>query len=303
MSPGQHPIARIITHTDFDGVCSAVILRAVLGPLPVLFAEPWTIEDGALRALPTDAVVDLPLPRSGCALWFDHHPTGGDPAGNPAYHLDATQPSCAGYLYRTYAPTHDLARFAPLIREVDKIDSARFTPDDIRHPSSANRISITIQRKPEDDPYRHLLVEALATHSVDEVAKLPHVRERWSRYEHAYAANLAATEAVLTTRGDVLLVDYTILPGEAPETTPFDLFLHHENAQYAIRAKRDDGADRVKISVSGNPFTRPNRVHLGTLVKRYGGGGHQGAGGCGIAASEKDRVLAEMLAALLDGQV
>ncbi len=294
---------RIITHTDFDGVCSAVILRAVLGPLPIIFAEPWTIEDGTCRVLSSDAVIDLPLPRSGCALWFDHHPTGGDPAGDPAYHLDATQPSCAGYLYRTYASTHNLQRFAPLIRDVDKIDSARFTPEDIRHPGPANRISITIQRDPAEDPYRRILVEALAACSVEEVAELPQVRERWSRYERAYAANLAATEAVLTTRGDVLLVDYTGLPGEPPETTPFDLFLHHETAQYAIRAKRDGDADRVKISVSGNPFTRPTRVHLGTLVKRYGGGGHQGAGGCGIAASEKDRVLAEMLAALLDGQV
>ena len=37
----------------------------------------------------------------------------------------------------------------------------------------------------------------------------------------------------------------------------------------------------VHITVASNPWNRPvNPVHLGELMKKYGGGGHLGVGGC-----------------------
>jgi len=57
--------------------------------------------------------------------------------------------------------------------------------------------------------------------------------------------------------------------------------------------------NHYKISCGNNIFCKDkNPVHLGELMKKYGGGGHRYAAGCTIPKEVKDQALKEILAAL-----
>jgi hypothetical protein len=61
---------------------------------------------------------------------------------------------------------------------------------------------------------------------------------------------------------------------------------------------RDVEKTQVLVSIGHNIFNRGCRVNAGHLLARYGGGGHEGAGGCTLDADGAQKKIDEMLTVL-----
>ncbi|MBR9703613.1 hypothetical protein GOV10_06230, partial [Candidatus Woesearchaeota archaeon] len=103
---------RIISHTDFDGLISAYLLREIFGVEEIIFTEPWFIQQGELEVRPGDIIVDLPYDER-CKLWIDHHKSNLATAETLRKEqpkkvvFDEKKKSCPSLIYEHFHKEHD----------------------------------------------------------------------------------------------------------------------------------------------------------------------------------------------------
>jgi nanoRNase/pAp phosphatase (c-di-AMP/oligoRNAs hydrolase) len=56
------------------------------------------------------------------------------------------------------------------------------------------------------------------------------------------------------------------------------------------------------VSVGRSIFNRTCRVNVGTLLSKYGGGGHAGAGGCTLPAATAQESIDQIIETLMVNQ-
>jgi len=291
---------RIVTRPDFDGIVCAVLLREALDiDTPVYWVEPGEVQQKTAQIQPGDILANLPYdPR--CSLWFDHHVSN-----RPDHDFEgafAVAPSAAGVIHRHYkASGHLDDRFDDLVFHTDIIDSADLTMDQVLHPEKYPHIlvSMTIQNWDGNEaPYWHRLVDLLRTRSMDAVMADPEVNTRCeevTRQNRDYEGYLKTYTRV---DGPVSVTDFRNLDPvpSGNRFLPYCLF-PDTLASMKIRYK-DAQKTHVLVSIGHNIFHRGCRVNAGHLLTRYGGGGHNGAGGCTLVADGAQEKIDDMLAVL-----
>ena len=294
-------IFRIVAHTDFDGLISALFLRVLYGVEEVVFAEPWELQENTFTVHKTDAVVDLPYPAGGCVLWVDHHDSNALQEQKPHCYFDATKKSCPSLIFEVL-PHERLEQFRSLLQDADKIDGAEYTREDIQSPTPAMQISMSINtnKKREDDLYRLFLLEQLEQHPLATVASMSIVQQRFKAKWDEHNRFLECIDEYARLHGIVLVVDLS-MSAEYPKPSSFShfgLYLRYPQAAITLLITKHDTPGRLRLAVGENIFYRINNVHIGTLMKSYGGGGHKGAGGCSIPEVNKEELLEKILVAL-----
>ena len=63
---------RLLTRSDFDGICCAVLLKELGLMEEMVYAHPKDLQDGKIKVDSTDILANVPY-VPGCGLWFDHH--------------------------------------------------------------------------------------------------------------------------------------------------------------------------------------------------------------------------------------
>ncbi len=286
------PPERIVVHTDLDGVACAVLLKRIFNVDNIVFVEPSEIQRGLFMAEPTDIVADLPFPKEGCALWFDHH-AQPEPPKSPHYNLDTTQLSCGGYIYRKYKNEHDLSFFKPLIERVDIIDSGKYSPEDIMEPDAAEQISISLIHQDADDKFRLELIDMLSHLPVGEVAKHPtvqrHVQEDKQLQEQFFK------EAELKIDGDLVIADFRGKK-RVRGANAFRVYLEYPECQFFVYIRDDeDNPNIVRIAAYENTWRPTCKPHIGKILAKYGGGGHKGAGGTTLKREGHEKIVRDIL--------
>ena len=122
---------RLVTRGDLDGLTASVLITEMEQVDEILLVHPQDITDNKIEITADDILANLPYdPRAG--MWFDHHAHTIMPDGayKGAY---AVEPSVARVIYDYYA-ADKLKRFAHLVTETDRFDSADLTRDDIDNP-------------------------------------------------------------------------------------------------------------------------------------------------------------------------
>jgi len=294
---------RIVTHTDFDGVVSVFLIQAVFPDIEeITFAEPWMLQKKQFPVRPGDVIVDLPY-GEGCALWFDHHATSSPDKEKGI--LDVTAKSCARVIYEHYLPGHpELERHRAIVEAADKIDSASFTQEDLEHPDVYGKLSLAIRGddKRKDDEFRRFLINMLAYETPERVIEQPIIRKRVETKLTEHENWKAHIPAYVQVRDKVILVDRTEAPKDLPRGQPFWLYLMYPGkAVYLSVDNLKYEPDRIKVSCGENIFEDLNRVDIGSLMLKHGGGGHKAAGGCSIPKEEKEKIIGELIAALNEG--
>ncbi|GAB6095462.1 exopolyphosphatase [Desulfatiferula olefinivorans] len=289
---------RIVTRPDFDGVVCAVLLReAEPSARDIYWVEPGRVQRKDAEIQPGDIMANLPYdPR--CSLWFDHHYTNRTPTTfDGAF---AIAPSAAGVVYGYYRDRLG-ERFAELVRQADKIDSADLTEDEVLHPERYPHvlISMTISgRNSADVFYWDRLVGLLREKTVDGVMADPEVarrcREAVSRNRIFHDRLLAHT----TVTSEVAVTDFRPLD-TAPEGNRFLVYSLFKEAVVSVKIRYDQ-ADRgqVVVSVGHSIFNRNCRVNAGLLLSRYNGGGHFGAAACSFPAHRAEIWIPEIIETL-----
>ena len=63
---------RLLTRSDFDGICCAVLLKELGLMDEMVYAHPKDLQDGKIPVTTNDILANVPY-VPGCGLWFDHH--------------------------------------------------------------------------------------------------------------------------------------------------------------------------------------------------------------------------------------
>jgi len=303
---------RLITRSDFDGLACAVLLEEIGVIDDRLFVHPKDVQDGKVAVTKNDVLANVPL-VPGCGLWFDHHASENERlAAEERYAFVGASrpaPSCARVIYDYYGGAAKFKRFddSGLMGAVDKSDSANFTVEEITHPTGWVLLSFIMDARTGLGRFKDYrisnydlmkdMVGYLRTLSVDGILELPDVKVRVERYfaqETGYQAMIRANSRL---DGNVLAIDLRNVAGVLSGNR-FAEYALFPQANVSIRAIWGRDKRNVAFTVGHSIINRTCKVNVGSLMLKYGGGGHVQVGTCQVDTPRADAAFTQLIAEL-----
>lgn len=288
-------------HNDFDGWASAATMLAFLrsrgdaaahlAPVDFHLQSQWFTEGffekhTLFRGKRHPAIVlDFPFhPRA--AIWFDHHPTAFRKDGwrkrftPDRFHvLDPRYLSCTHLIYASLKknfgwnpPRH----FKELARWLDVIDGAKYA-------SPGQTLALkepALQVDAFIDEVRHgaheagTMVERLSREPLSKIARLSTVQKKVAMIRREHAKALAFYRTHMQVLGNATFIDLVNAPVKKLRYASYYLY---PQVRYGVRFEMK--GPFYHVGIGSNPWMDlKGSAHIGKLLRRYGGGGHKGAG-------------------------
>ena len=299
---------RLLTRFDFDGICCATLLKEVGVVDIVKFTHPKDLQDGIIEVTENDVIANMPFVE-GIGLWFDHHSSEHERLDLKGKFkgMSEAAPSAARVVYDYYDGPNKLSRFDEMMKYVDIADSAQFTAEDIREPKGWVLLSFLCDPRTGLSFYKGFsinhydfmmeMVDILRTKTIDEILALPHVKERAEYYfeqEKVFKKFLLDNSKA---DGPVVITDTRNRP-EPPVGNRFLIYSLFPETNISLRLMDGKANQNVVFSMGHSITNRTSNVNVGSLMLKYGGGGHDKAGTCQILHSDVERVLSEIVDAI-----
>jgi hypothetical protein len=186
-------------------------------------------------------------------------------------------------------------RMKYMLDEADKIDAAKLTPEDVRHPAGYVLISMTIDGKyAEDEPYWRRLIDLLRDRSLDETLSDPEVKKRCQTILDEQEQFKKILLERTTLKGNVIFTD---LRGakNIPDGNRFLVYTLFPQGKISLKVADDSQRpNTTAISVGYNIFGTTSKVNVGALMEKHGGGGHRVVGSCRVPSSDADKHVQEI---------
>jgi nanoRNase/pAp phosphatase (c-di-AMP/oligoRNAs hydrolase) len=299
---------RLVTRSDFDGLVCAVLLKHVEQIDEMKFVHPKDLQDGKFEVRSDDVLTNVPY-VPGCGLWFDHHSTEVDRVvSNFEFRGDCrVAPSAARVVYDYYGGVKTFGDIDEMMTAVDKADSAQFSVDDILYPKGWDLLSFIMDARTglgRYSDYRisnyqlmYELVDACRNLRIGEILNLDDVQERVKRYfeqEPEFRSMLKERSRVF---GHVLVTD---MRGVYPIPCGNRFMVYALNPDQNVSIWIVDGkANQNCVFACGHSIiNRTSRVDIGSLMRRFGGGGHRVAGTCQVPYENSDATLHAIIDAM-----
>jgi len=300
---------RLVTRSDFDGLICAVLLKQVETIDSIQFVHPKDLQDGKFDVTEDDILTNVPY-VPGCGLWFDHHATevervvgkinfqGGD---------CRVAPSAARVVYDYYGGASRFPGIEEMMREVDKADSAQFSADDILHPEGWPLLSFLMDARTGLGRYRDYrisnyqlmydLIDACRTMTIEEILALPDVQERVARYfeQDTLFRRMLADHS--WTEGNVVVTDLRDAE-PIPCGNRFLVYASYPEANTSIWIVSGFQGANCVFACGHSILNKTSHTHIGALMRRFAGGGHEAAGTCQVPHDEAEATLHELIAAM-----
>ena len=210
-------------------------------------------------------------------------------------------------VYDYYGGEEKLPQFAEMVKYADKMDSASLTLDEILHPKGWVLLGFI------SDPRTGLgrthnftisnldlmkkLAENYLSRPIDEILALPDVQQRIAAYHEQCDSYIEAVKQRGRIDGNAVIVD---MRGESniPSGNRFLLYTLFPNQNISIWVIDGKQKQNCAITVGYSIIKKDATVDVGSLMLKYGGGGHKQVGTCQVAYADTDTVLAEIIAAV-----
>jgi nanoRNase/pAp phosphatase (c-di-AMP/oligoRNAs hydrolase) len=302
---------RLITRSDFDGLACAVLLEELGLVDDYLFVHPKDVQDGKIEATENDVVANVPY-IPGCGMWFDHHSSERERLEMRNIKFQGASrpsPSCARVIYDHFGGAEKFARFdkSGLMDAVDRADSAYWSIDDILQPEGWTLLSFVMDARSGLGRFKDYRISNYAlmrdmigycrNRSLKEILAVPDVEERVKRYrqqEHAYKVMLMKYSHA---EDNVIVIDLLDLD-EIPAGNRFIEYALFPKQNVSARCMWGRERKNVVITVGHSIVNRSCHTNVGSLLLRYGGGGHETVGTCQIPVEEGEQAFAEIVEAL-----
>jgi oligoribonuclease NrnB/cAMP/cGMP phosphodiesterase (DHH superfamily) len=306
---------RLLTRADFDGLTCAALLTELHLVDQVKYVHPKDIQDNCIPVDSDDILANVPY-TEGCGLWFDHHTSEAErlqlmdvAAGVETYDIHA--PSTASIIYRYYQSrggnNFRLKRFKPLIEAVNRANTAQYSHQDVVSPEGWALLAMLTDprsgigyRPAFKQSYREFLSRLpayLRAHSIEDILAKASVQE----YINLYLLDARRYESFIldhaAIEGDLLILDMRG-ENEMPIGNRFVEYALFPAQNVSIRLVDTRSPGVVMMAVGHSIVNRSATVDVGTLVLKYGGGGHQTVGTCQVPYEEADDILLDMVAAI-----
>lgn len=297
---------RLITRSDFDGLACGALLKEAGIIDSWKFAHPKDLQDGLVEVTENDCLANVPYVE-GCGLWFDHHSSEherNELAGKYKGESRIT-PSCARIIYDYYGGKERFSHFDDMMEAVDKVDSGNLTIDDIQNPKGWVLIGFLMDPRTGLGRWREFtisnyqlmekLIEACRTMTTEEILALPDVKERIDVYFEQTDKFKEMVSAHSKVIGDLIVSD---LRGVDPiySGNRFMIYSMYPEQNISMWIVNGKGGKGCSCAVGYSILNRTSNVNVGSLMLKYGGGGHKAVGTCQFA----DEVMDENIKALID---
>jgi hypothetical protein len=288
---------RLVTRSDFDGICCAVLLKEMGLMEEMVYAHPKDLQDGKIQVDKNDILANVPY-VPGCGLWFDHHSSEQE-----RLELDGTYEGCARVISDYYGQDK-FSSFREMLENVDKVDSGMLSESEILNPSGWVLLGLICDPRTGLGYYKGYrisnlefmndLVNYIQSKTIDEILCLPDMLERIERYKTNDQHARAFLQKNSRICGAVLVTD-TRGTEEIPPSNRFLIYSLYPETNISIRLIDGRGKEFVSISVGYSIINRSATVDVGSLMLKYGGGGHRKVGTCQVPYDQVDTVLNEII--------
>ena len=299
---------RLITRSDFDGLSCGALLEA-LGMIDEwLFVHPKDIQDGLIEATKNDILANVPY-IPGCGLWFDHHSSEEERLGKDVQFEGVSKqaPSCARVIYDYYGGEEKLGQFAEMVRYTDKMDSADLTADEILNPTGWVLLGFITDPRTGLGRIHNFTVSNLKlmqqlakdtfTKPIEEILAMPDVKERVDAYFEQHNLFIEMVKEHAKIEGNAIYVDLRnvekIYAGN--RFLLYTIFPEQNISIWVVEGKQKVNS---VITVGYSVINKTATVDVGSLMLKYGGGGHKVVGTCQIIFDDTDRVVKEIIEAV-----
>jgi len=285
---------RIVTRPDFDGVvCAALLYEVEDITEPVNWVEPSDLQKGLVEIRKGDIIANLPY-DDRCSIWFDHHCTNETDQSFTGTFREA--PSAARIIFEYYAP--DLERFSELIAATDKIDAAELTLEEVRQPEKYDFIllSMTISNQNDsDEAYWNRLVDLLRSSDIKKILAETDIKQRCQTVVEENRDYKQQLLKYTTLHDQVAVTDFRSFK-KAPTGNRFLVYSLFTESNVHVRIRYDfNDQQKVIVNVGHSIFNRSCHVNVGSMLSRFEGGGHPGAGSCTFDIGLADTYIPEII--------
>lgn len=301
---------RLVTRSDFDGLaCGALLLEAGIIDR-WQFAHPKDLQDGLVSVDSNDCLANVPL-VSGCGLWFDHHSSEFERNTLQGKFSGESRiaPSCARIIYEYYGGKEKFPNFDDIMTAVDKVDSGNLTIDEIQNPTGWILVGFLMDPRTGLGRWREFtipnyqlmekLMVACREKSTEEILAMPDVQERIEVYNEQTRKFKEMVKEHTTVAGNLVISD---LRGVEPIYTGNRFMIYGMYPEQNISAwiVSGKGGQGCSVAVGHSVLNKTCRMNVGSLMLKYGGGGHEKVGTCQFPDEGMEIRLTEMLAELKD---
>ena len=295
---------RLVTRSDFDGLMGAVLLKELGLIDSKKFVHPKDIQDGIINIYENDVLVNVPY-YPGCGLWFDHH-ISEEERGIAVKFKGASwpAPSATRVIYEYYGGDKGkLAKYSEMVAETDKCDSANFTHEEILNPTGMVLLSFIMDPRTGFGKHHRFhisnyqlmekLIECMMTMTINEIMELEDIQERVQLYNQHREPFIRMMREFSRTDGSIIITDLRGVD---------DVYVGNRHVIYALYPEQnislrifEGKAGITVISVGYSILNRTATVNVGSLMLKFGGGGHKSVGTCQVPDAEVDSAMARIV--------
>ena len=299
---------RLVTRSDFDGLaCGALLLEAgVIDNWK--FAHPKDLQDGLVPIDEIDCLANVPF-VPGCGLRFDLHSSEFERNELKGKYKGESRitPSCARIIYEYYGGQEKFPNYTDMMVAVDKVDSGNLTIDEIQNPQGWILVGFLMDPRTGLGRWRNFTVSnyalmeklmvACKTMTTEEILNMPDVKERIEVYNEQTERFKEMVKAHTHTEGNLIISD---LRGVDPIYTGNRFMIYSMYPEQNISAwiVSGKGGEGCSAAVGYSILNKNSKVTVGSLMLKYGGGGHEKVGTCQFTnenmASELPKMLEEL---------
>ena len=296
---------RLVTRSDMDGLVCGTLLKYLDIIDEITFVHPKDMQDGKVEITQNDITTNLPY-VDGVYLAFDHHFSETLRNKKKDNHIiDANAPSAAEVVYQYYGGDEKFpSKFKPMMDAANKADSAAFTKDDILNPKGWELLSFLMDSRTGLGRFREFtvsnyqlmmeLIDYCKDHTIEEILQIRDVKERvdlYFKYEKEFEEQL---KRCTTIHKNLAIIDYRdeeiIYPGNR-----FLVYALYPETNISIHVVWGRDKQNVVYSTGKSIINKTSKTNVGELMLKYGGGGHQAAGGCQPSHEDAPKVLEELI--------
>lgn len=281
---------RLVTRSDFDGLACAALLKDAGIIDNWKFAHPKDLQDGLVEINDNDCLANVPY-VPGCGLWFDHHSSEAERIALKGKYNGESRltPSCARIIYDYYGGEKRFSHYDELMAAVDKVDSGNLTQDEVLHPTGWILLGFIMDPRTGLGRWRNFtisnyqlmekLIDCCRSMQIGEILELPDVKERIDVYFEQSAKFDEMVRAHTKIDGELIISD---LRGVDPiySGNRFYIYSLYPNQNISIWIVSGKGGHGCSCAVGYSVLNRSSFVDVGSLMLKYGGGGHKAVGTC-----------------------
>lgn len=298
---------KLITRSDFDGLCCAVLLREVGLINEYQFVHPKDVQDGKIVVTQNDVLTNIPYVE-GCGMWFDHHSSEWKRLGLELKFegLSMEAPSCARVIWDYYNGHQTFSsHFDSMMEAVDKSDSGNLTMDEIQSPQGWILLSFVMDPRTGLGRYQDYrvsnyslmesMIEYCRTMTADQILQIEDVQERVRRYFYQNELFQEMLKAKAVQRGNVVLID---LRGQEEIYTGnrFLVYCLFPDCNISLQAMWGLKKQNTVITCGHSVLNRSSKTDVGSLMLELGGGGHRQVGTCQVPNEKADTIIDQLIA-------